>query len=144
KSGNFCISYWVMDIYSLMANIIITTDDKIRQFLFKIIYVIVEVTHVHKLMIQPVYVSTGWQIKTHYRKSVKIQPQITAFKIHMLYTCSIHNIIGLVLRKYCYTAISFFLSRKKIMIRITCLFYLIDSNLVLCCFYLLKADNIRI
>src|SRR5688572_10970847 len=126
-----------MNIYRLMANIVITTNDKVRQFSFQVIYVIMKIAHVHKLMVQPVYVCTRWQVKAHYRKSIKIEPKVTALKIHVFYTCSVNNIVGFVLRKYGNATIAFFLCRKPVMVRVSCFFYLIDGHLVVGCFYLL-------
>ena len=45
-------------------------------------------------MLQAFNVGSRWQVKAHYRKTFEIHPKITAFKIHIIYSGAILNVLG--------------------------------------------------
>ncbi|MCY1245692.1 hypothetical protein D9M72_588600 [compost metagenome] len=86
-----------MDINGFMADIIIAANQKIGNFFFELVDIILKIIHIHKFMIEPQNIRARRKIQAHHRKIIIVNAKVSAFKIHVLDSCAKNYIVRLCL-----------------------------------------------
>ena len=143
KTGYFCVADRIVNINRLVTNVVIATNNQVRDFFFQLVDILLKIVHVLKLMTQTIHIGARRQVQTHHGKSIKINAQVTAFFIHIVDAGAVHHIFRSHFRENGHPAVTFLFRRKIVLIRVARRLNFHHRNLFVQRFNFLKANNIR-
>ena len=144
KARGVLVLHRVVDVYGLVADVVIPADHQLGHLLFQFIDVVLELVHVPQLEIEAVVVGPRGQVEAHYGEVVKVQPQVAALDVHALDVGAVDHVSGLVLGEHRHPAVSLLLGGEPELVVIAGLPEHLVLELLLVGLGLLYAEHVGV